>query len=439
MRGLLLLGLLAGCGQRALLPPGPPDDAREGDAVHTVADAPPEGAVDTAVVDASLDAAGDAPAVDRPVDTTTDSPSERAPGVVDAVGDGSAAVDAAASRTVLRVHYPRQVNPLGLRGDAAGLSWDRGRAMTFVGDDTYEFVTHELDRPLEWKPLLDDRTWSRGPNYRARPGQTVDVWPHFERTAGAVSRRWAAFRSTLLGNTRGVWVYLPPTHLENPRARFPVVYFHDGQNLFDPRAAFGGVTWRVAEALDTGAEDGSIREAIAVGVENTAARVNEYTPTRDATVGGGGDGDRYLRMLVEELQPLVDRELPTRTGPEETALVGSSLGGLSSAYGGVRRPETFGLVGALSPSTWWDGRVLLREVGSITGRPLRARRVYVDSGDSGPSMDDVVNTRALAAAYRAAGYTDRDLRYVVQPGATHTEAAWASRLPGALAFLLGPR
>ncbi|MBI5518062.1 MAG: alpha/beta hydrolase [Deltaproteobacteria bacterium] len=402
---------------------------------------------DTAVTTTDVDAG-------PPMDTQALADTTVAPPLTDANGDSrgdtardterdtsTAPVDTApaGTRTVLRVHYPRQVNPVGLRGDAAGLSWERGQTMTFVGEDTYEYVTTALDRPLEWKPLLGDRTWARGPNYRARPGQTVDVYPHFERTAGSVSRRWTAFRSTILGNTRGVWVYLPPTHLENPTARFPVVYFHDGQNLFDPRTAFGGVTWRVAEALDTGAEDGSIREVIAVGVENTPARINEYTPTRDAARDAGGDGERYLRMLVEELMPLVNRELPTLTGPERTALVGSSLGGLISAYGGVRRPETFGLIGALSPSTWWDNRMLLREVASVPSRPARALRVYVDSGDSGPSMDDVVNTRALALAYRAAGYTDGDFRHVVQAGATHTEAAWASRLPGALAFLLGPR
>ncbi|HEY1087832.1 MAG TPA: hypothetical protein VGE37_09060, partial [Archangium sp.] len=89
-------------------------------------------------------------------------------------------------------------------------------------------------------------------------------------------------------------------------------------------------------------------------------------------------------------------------------------------------------------STWWDDRFILGSVASsTTPRPIR---VYVDSGDSGNSMDDVTNTEQLAAAYRTLGYVDgTTLRYVVEPGGTHTESAWARRLPGALEFMLGPR
>jgi predicted alpha/beta superfamily hydrolase len=232
-------------------------------------------------------------------------------------------------------------------------------------------------------------------------------------------------------------VYLPPTYLENHAARLPVVYMHDGQNLFDPAAAFGGVTWRVAATVDEAAGTGRFPEVIVVGPANAgAARLAEYTPTADPQYGGGR-GALYLRMLTEELKPLVDRELRTRPGRESTALLGSSLGGLISAWAGVVRPDVFGLVGAMSPSTWWDNRALLGLVASTgAARPLR---VYVDSGDAGPSSDDVANTRELANAYRALGYVDGvNFTYVVQPGATHTEAAWAARLPGALEALLGP-
>lgn len=111
-----------------------------------------------------------------------------------------------------------------------------------------------------------------------------------------------------------------------------------------------------------------------------------------------------------------------------------------SSYAGVRRADVFGLVGALSPSTWWDDRVILREVATVPARAQRPLRVYVDSGDSGASMDDVENTRAHAAAWRAAGYVDdQSLLHVVQRGASHSEVWWARRLPGALRFLLGPR
>ena len=117
-------------------------------------------------------------------------------------------------------------------------------------------------------------------------------------------------------------------------------------------------------------------------------------------------------------------------------MVGSSLGGLLTSYPGVTHAANFGAIGVMSPSTWWDGRVILSLV-SGSG-PVRPLRVYLDSGDSGPSSDDVDNTRDLAQVYTSLGYADAGVfRYTVQAGATHTEAAWASRLPGAMGFLLG--
>jgi predicted alpha/beta superfamily hydrolase len=335
------------------------------------------------------------------------------------------------------VHYPAGTRTVSVRGSAAPFTWNTGTPMTRVDDTTWTLAVPSTTGALEWKPLLDDSTWSKGPNYVAPPTGTTDIYPRFARDNGTWSRRWPSFHSTVLNNTRGVWVYLPPTALENTTAHFPVIYMHDGQNLFDPTAAFGGNTWKVAETLDQGANDGTIAEAIVVGPENTADRIAEYTPTADPQYGGG-KGDLYLRLLVEELKPYVDAELPTLPAREHTVVVGSSLGGLISAYAGVKQAQTFGLIGVMSPSTWWDNRVILTYVMQTTAtRPLR---VYVDSGDSGPSNDDVTNTRDLAQAWRDLGYVDgQTLRYVVQPGGTHTESAWASRLPGALQFLLGPR
>jgi len=352
--------------------------------------------------------------------------------------DAGTQVDAGAPLvTVLRVTYPAGTRALFIRGSKPPLDWNTGIPMQKVNETTWTLSLPTLSADVEWKPLLDDSVWSKGPNYRARVGTVSEVAPRFLRDTGEWSRRWPTFSSTLLGNTRGVYVYLPPTYLENPTARMPVLYLHDGQNLFDPAAAFGGVTWRVPETMDAAASDGRFREAIVVGPENAGAdRIAEYTPTVDATYGGGR-GALYLRMLIEELKPKVDAELRTRPGREDTVLLGSSLGGLISSYAGTRHGDVFGLVGAMSPSVWWDDRVLLDEVAQSS--PPRPLRVYVDSGDSGPSNDGVTDTAALASAYRTLGYVDGvTLRSVVQAGATHTESAWASRLPGALEFLLGP-
>ncbi|MCS6898760.1 MAG: alpha/beta hydrolase-fold protein [Polyangiaceae bacterium] len=288
--------------------------------------------------------------------------------------------------------------------------------------------------------MLNDTTWARGPNYLAQAGSTVDVYPHFQVTSGVVGIYKEKFSSKYLAEKRDIWAYLPPTYLENTEARFPVLYMHDGQNLFDKALAFGGNEWKVDEAMDTAAESGEAREAVVIGVGNTSARIYEYTPTPDPEYTPSGGGDNYLMLLMEELKPLVDAELRTLPDPSNTALIGSSLGGLISSYGGVHHPEVFGLIGALSPSVWWDGKMLLGQVASIQGKELRALRVYVDSGDAGPSQDGLANTKLLADQYREVGYQDGvNFLYIVQAGATHSEVFWAQRFPTAAAFLLGPR
>lgn len=353
--------------------------------------------------------------------------------------DASAA-DVAPAGTNVRVHYPAGTHHIALRGSGGPLNWTTGLALASGPNDTWTYSFGTLAAPLEIKPLLDDATWSRGPNFKIANGQTIDIYPHFTTLTGAYSRKWPSFTSTVLPSTRGIMVYLPPSYAENTLAKFPVVYMHDGQNLFDANTAFGGNEWKVDETMNAGAEDGTIREAIVIGVENTSDRINELTPTRDAGTAAGGKADLYLRMIVEEIKPMVDMALRTLTTRDQTAIVGSSLGGLVSAYAGVQRADVFGIVGAMSPSTWWDNTMILGQVATMPMKTSRPLRVYVDSGDSGSSSDDVVNTRALAQKYRDVGYVDgQTLDYLVQAGGQHNEIYWSQRLPGALAFLLGAR
>jgi predicted alpha/beta superfamily hydrolase len=377
---------------------------------------------------------------------------------VDTPSPGDTATTPGATEAVVRVRYSPGLT-LTLRGSGGPLAWDRDLAMVEIEPGVYAADLDGVASTLEFKPLRDGEDWSVGPNYHVAPGQAVEVAPRFQEGAGSVTLLNLAVSSTL-GDERPVWVYLPPSYAENTAARFPVVYMHDGQNLFDAGSAFGGVEWGVDEALDVAAglgvcptgeaclDDGAcggarcdtFREAIVVGVGNTAARIDEYTPTVDAEVGGGGGAAAYVAALADGLAPAIDLTFRTRVSAGDTAIVGSSLGGLVSLHAGLTRPDAFGLVGALSPSTWWDERVILDEVAALPAGSARPSRVYVDSGDAGPSRDGVDDTAELASALQRAGYTlGEDLRYLVAPGDTHTEAAWRERLPGALAFLLGPR
>jgi predicted alpha/beta superfamily hydrolase len=300
------------------------------------------------------------------------------------------------------VHYPTGFgHRISLRGDGDGLGWDVGHDATWTLGDRWTLDLRPA-KTIELKPLFDDTTWARGANWTLAPGQTLDVWPTFFHDRGRLEDR------ADLDTAHDVVVYLPASYDENAAQRYPVVYMHDGQNLFDDAKAFGGVSWDVAGALDRGTADATIHDAIVVAIANTAARISEYTPVADPSYGGGG-ADAYLALIADQLKPRIDRDYRTLADRGHTAIMGSSLGGLVSVYAGVTRPDVFGLVGALSPSTWWDGTWILPRVAAERIDPAR---VYVDSGDAGDSQDDQANTANLAQTYRTRGAT---LDYLVSP------------------------
>lgn len=238
---------------------------------------------------------------------------------------------------------------------------------------------------------------------------------------------------------RAVDVYLPASYGDSRRT-YPVVYFQDGQNLSDPAMAFAG-TWELDRALAHLA--GAGLEMIAVGIHNGGARrVQEYSPFDDAQHGPGA-GDRYLRFVVHTVKTRIDARYRTRPGRAATTIVGSSMGGLIALHAFLAASDTFGAVGALSPSLWFAGRAMLDE--AVRRRTPRGR-VYLDAG-TGEGADVVRDVRALARILRDKGYRARGphvadlppprmLRVVEAPGHQHREPDWAQRLPEALAFLL---
>lgn len=268
---------------------------------------------------------------------------------------------------------------------------------------------------------------------------TVDRWadqiPPGVGTLSGEVRRWGAVSSEHLTRPRDVLLWLPPGYADDPARRFPVLYLHDGQNTMDATTAAFGVEWGVDETLGSLIAAGTIPPTIAVAVYNTPLRIEEYTPSADPSFGGGG-ADRYGRFLVEELKPLVDAHLRTASGPEATALMGSSLGGLVTLWLGLTYPEVFGRLGVLSPSVWWDGRFILSFVQAFVG-PTDAR-IWLDIGTAeGDGQTPVANARDLRDALTSAGWTlDDGLTYREFEGAGHNEAAWAARMGQVLGTLL---
>ena len=246
-------------------------------------------------------------------------------------------------------------------------------------------------------------------------------------------RKHEQFRSKFLRNQRDLIVYLPPGYEEQQWRHFPVLYLHDGQNLFDGATSFiPGMDWHVGQTADHFIHTGQVEPLIIVGMYNTKARIREYTPTQVPKLGGGR-ADRYAKFLMEEVKPFIDREYRTFSGPSHTGIGGSSLGGLVSLYLGLKHSQIFGRIAALSPSVWWNQRVMHKFAAAENVEPRP--RIWLDIGTrEGPRiLDDVENFRDVLL--EKGWVLERDLHYERVEGAEHNEAAWAARVGPFLKFL----
>ena len=246
-------------------------------------------------------------------------------------------------------------------------------------------------------------------------------------------RKHEAFRSRFLRNQRDLIVYLPPGYDSQSVRRFPVLYLQDGQNLFDGATSFiPGLDWHVGQTADQAIGEGLVAPLLIVGIYNTKARIREYTPTRVPKLGGGW-ADRYAKFLVEEVKPFIAREYPTLSGPQNSGIGGSSLGGLVSLYLGLKLPHLFGKIAALSPSVWWNQGVLhrLARASNVNPRP----RIWLDIGTKeGPrTVQDVEQFRDVLL--QKGWQLGDDLRYERVEGGEHNEGAWAQRVAPFLQFL----
>ncbi len=254
-------------------------------------------------------------------------------------------------------------------------------------------------------------------------------------TASArVSLLDSAFAMPQLGRTRRIWIYLPPDYASSDR-RYPVLYMHDGQNLFDAATAFAG-EWGVDESLDSlhAAGDPGV---IVVGVDNGGdARIAEYSPWVHPR-HGGGDGDAYADWLATTLKPWVDARYRTRPEPAATGIVGSSMGGLTSLYAALRHPDVFGQAGVFSPSLWFSDSVFVAARAGVPG--ARPRLYFVSGGSEGPQDDPravVADQARMIATLAAAGWTvGMDLFAAAPDDGRHAEWFWRREFPAAYRWL----
>jgi predicted alpha/beta superfamily hydrolase len=251
------------------------------------------------------------------------------------------------------------------------------------------------------------------------------------------------FHSPQLKNARTIMVYLPPGYDDSPEERYPVLYMHDGNNIFDARTSSTGVEWGVDETAQRLIVQGRIHKVIIVGIHNTPQRTKEYAPFEDSTYGGGF-GDAYLQFVVETLKPFIDktyRTLPTR---EHTGVAGSSLGGLISLCALFKHPDVFGFAGVVSPALWWAKRRVFSFMrGAGTPRPIK---LWLDIGTAegeaaGPLVEfnkGVQDCRRLTKALQAKGYKEeKDFHYEEVEGGRHHEMDWAARVDRMLLYFFG--
>lgn len=287
-------------------------------------------------------------------------------------------------------------------GDA-NTGWESGMNRTLVVQaDTITLVERLFDDPV--------------PDLESTLQDNVEVLPLFESAYGLPDRPIA--------------VYLPPGYADDDSTSYPVLYLHDGQNVFDQVGV--GVEWEVDESANRLIADGVIRPVIIVAVGNSGNRMSEYTPVRGAD-GQGGDAKAYAALLTEEIMPYIEARYRVQHGPEHTAVGGSSLGGLVTLYLMAEHADRFGSGLAVSPSIWWADRAILQHV----PEPGPSRRLWTDMGTAeGAGM--LSGVRLLRERLVDIGWEiGMDLAYTETKDATHSERAWAARVPDMLRFLYG--
>jgi glycosidase/predicted alpha/beta superfamily hydrolase len=243
-----------------------------------------------------------------------------------------------------------------------------------------------------------------------------------------------SFAVPQLSRTRRVWLYLPPGYATS-QARYPVLYMHDGQNVFDARTSFAG-EWGVDETLDSlhalGAPD-----AIVVAVDNGGQkRFDEYSPWLNQKYGGG-QGDAYVDFLVQTLKPYIDQHYRTLPDRLHTGVAGSSMGGLISLYAALKYPDVFGRVGAFSPAFWVAPEIY---AAARRASPRPGTRIYVVTGGQEGDTPDVYvrDHQRMVDTLRAAGFTigeGGDVRTAVRGDGRHAEWFWRREFPAAYEWL----
>jgi predicted alpha/beta superfamily hydrolase len=327
----------------------------------------------------------------------------------------------------VQIVYPLRSGRIVLRAD---MNWEQDIEAESVSENGTVFVFRlSVNRPyFYFKPCIVEGNvfrWARGNNYLAivdtLTPATKEVWPYFFDGLGGTISEATEVPSTLYPDGRRIRVYFPPGYAENTLKRYPVLYMHDGNNLFFPHEAFTGEEWKVDETMNALDAMSTIDKVIVVGIY-AGERMNEYTKP---------GYERYGRFIVEELKAFVDgtfRTLPTKPN---TAVMGSSLAGVVSLYLGWQWPEVFSKMACMSSAFGLQDDLLER----IAIEEKKDVRIYLDSGWPGDNYEVTVAMRDLLLQK---GYElGKELLYYAFPQALHSEKYWAMRSHIPFQFFFG--
>ena len=236
-----------------------------------------------------------------------------------------------------------------------------------------------------------------------------------------------AFFIPQLNRTRRVWVYLPPSYIGSTK-KYPVLYMHDGQNVFDDTTSFSG-EWGVDEAIDTLGL--TTKECIVVGIDNGGnRRLNEYCPYDFALKGIGannntnvGEGGKYVDFLVKTLKPFIDKRYRTLKDSKNTFTAGSSMGGLISMYALIKYPKVFGGAGVFSPAFWVAPKIF--DDIKAKGKKVNAK-IYFYAGDEEGETMVPMTIRAFNEMHRV---SKSKMCEVIRAGGKHNEPRWRIEFP----------
>jgi len=333
-------------------------------------------------------------------------------------------------------------------------NWDPGNPnflLTNNGLDTFEITLDPPASLLEfkftrgnWETVEGNESGGFRPNrqlnYDGSPTtETLEILSWEDLSGGGTSNSTAAdnvfifdenFPIPQLNRTRKIWIYLPPDY-ETSDKKYPVLYMHDGQNVFDAATSFAG-EWKVDETLNQLFEQGDYG-CIVVAVDNGAShRIDEYSPWQNPSFGGG-EGGAYLDFLVQTLKPQIDSSFRTLTGREFTGIFGSSMGGLISHFGIIEHQDVFGKAGVFSPSFAFFGESFSHTAETPHSESVK---IYLLAGGS-EDTQLLAGTNEMFTVLQNAGYSEDEILKVIPHDGQHSEWFWAREFPAAYLWLFG--